>query len=106
MKRRKLRDLLNFIDTAQRYRPFTNEMLVGRATKGHREEHVTATKFPPPDALVDHRCASPIRSETHPFDINKPGVKSNGAAADESRGRPPAPVRPALEADQAPLSWW
>jgi len=36
---------INFIDTAQLYGPLTNEMLVGRATKGHRDEYVIATKF-------------------------------------------------------------
>jgi len=36
---------VNFIDTAQLYGPLTNEMLVGRAIKGHREEYVIATKF-------------------------------------------------------------
>jgi aryl-alcohol dehydrogenase-like predicted oxidoreductase len=36
---------VNFIDTAQLYGPLTNEMLVGRAIKGHRDEFVIATKF-------------------------------------------------------------
>jgi aryl-alcohol dehydrogenase-like predicted oxidoreductase len=36
---------INFIDTAQLYGPLTNEELVGRAVKGHREEYVIATKF-------------------------------------------------------------
>ncbi len=36
---------INFLDTAQLYGPLTNEMLVGRAIKGHREEYVIATKF-------------------------------------------------------------
>ena len=36
---------IDFIDTAQAYGPLTNEMLVGRAIKGHREEYVVATKF-------------------------------------------------------------
>ena len=36
---------INFIDTAQLYGPLTNELLVGRAIKGHREEYVIATKF-------------------------------------------------------------
>jgi aryl-alcohol dehydrogenase-like predicted oxidoreductase len=36
---------VNFIDTAQLYGPLTNEMLVGRAIKGHREDYVIATKF-------------------------------------------------------------
>jgi aryl-alcohol dehydrogenase-like predicted oxidoreductase len=36
---------VTFIDTAQLYGPLTNEMLVGRAIKGHRDEYVIATKF-------------------------------------------------------------
>ena len=36
---------VNFIDTAQAYGPLTNEQLVGRATKGHRDDYVIATKF-------------------------------------------------------------
>jgi aryl-alcohol dehydrogenase-like predicted oxidoreductase len=36
---------VNFIDTAQLYGPLTNEMLVGRAIKGHRDEYAIATKF-------------------------------------------------------------
>jgi aryl-alcohol dehydrogenase-like predicted oxidoreductase len=36
---------VNFIDTAQLYGPLTNEMLVGRAIEGHRDEYVLATKF-------------------------------------------------------------
>jgi len=36
---------VNFLDTADMYGPFTNEVLVGRAIKGRREEVVLATKF-------------------------------------------------------------
>src|SRR6202047_36377 len=36
---------VTFIDTAETYGPFTNEELVGRAIKGHRDEIVLATKF-------------------------------------------------------------
>jgi aryl-alcohol dehydrogenase-like predicted oxidoreductase len=36
---------IDFIDTAQLYGPLTNEMLVGRAIEGHRDEYVIATKF-------------------------------------------------------------
>jgi aryl-alcohol dehydrogenase-like predicted oxidoreductase len=36
---------VNFLDTAQLYGPLTNEMLVGRAIKDHRDEYVIATKF-------------------------------------------------------------
>jgi len=36
---------IDFLDTAQMYGPLTNEELVGRAIKGHRDEYVIATKF-------------------------------------------------------------
>ncbi|MFD3922333.1 aldo/keto reductase [Streptomyces sp. NPDC058595] len=36
---------VTFLDTAQVYGPLTNESLVGRAVKGHRDEYVIATKF-------------------------------------------------------------
>jgi aryl-alcohol dehydrogenase-like predicted oxidoreductase len=36
---------INLLDTAQLYGPLTNETLVGRAIKGHRDEYVIATKF-------------------------------------------------------------
>ncbi|HEX7420017.1 MAG TPA: aldo/keto reductase, partial [Thermoanaerobaculia bacterium] len=36
---------VNFLDTADMYGPFTNEMLLGRAIRGHRKQVVVATKF-------------------------------------------------------------
>lgn len=36
---------LNFLDTADMYGPFTNEILVGKAIKGKRDQVVLATKF-------------------------------------------------------------
>ena len=36
---------ITFFDTADVYGPYTNEELVGRALKGHRENVVIATKF-------------------------------------------------------------
>ncbi|HEX4010619.1 MAG TPA: aldo/keto reductase [Solirubrobacteraceae bacterium] len=36
---------ITFLDTAQLYGPLTNEDLVGRAIKGHRDDYVIATKF-------------------------------------------------------------
>ena len=36
---------IDFLDTAQLYGPKTNEELVGRAIKGHRDDYVIATKF-------------------------------------------------------------
>ena len=36
---------VTFIDTADMYGPFTNEVLVGKAIAGRRDEVVLATKF-------------------------------------------------------------
>jgi aryl-alcohol dehydrogenase-like predicted oxidoreductase len=36
---------IDFLDTADMYGPFTNERLVGKAIRGHRDEVVLATKF-------------------------------------------------------------
>ncbi len=36
---------VNFLDTADAYGPFTNELLVGKAIKGRRDQLVLATKF-------------------------------------------------------------
>jgi aryl-alcohol dehydrogenase-like predicted oxidoreductase len=36
---------ITFFDTADMYGPYTNEQLVGRALRGHREEVIIATKF-------------------------------------------------------------
>ncbi|WP_030798104.1 aldo/keto reductase, partial [Streptomyces griseus] len=43
--RRALEIGVTFLDTAQMYGPLTNETLVGRAVRGHRDEYVIATKF-------------------------------------------------------------
>src|SRR5436853_6174203 len=36
---------ITFFDTADVYGPYTNEELLGRALKGHREQVIIATKF-------------------------------------------------------------
>jgi aryl-alcohol dehydrogenase-like predicted oxidoreductase len=36
---------VNFLDTADMYGPFTNELLVGNAIKGRRDQVIVATKF-------------------------------------------------------------
>jgi aryl-alcohol dehydrogenase-like predicted oxidoreductase len=36
---------INFLDTADAYGPYTNEVLVGKAIRGRRERFVVATKF-------------------------------------------------------------
>jgi aryl-alcohol dehydrogenase-like predicted oxidoreductase len=43
--RRALELGVDFVDTAQLYGPLTNELLVGRAVAGRRDEYVIATKF-------------------------------------------------------------
>src|ERR1051325_9103166 len=43
--RRALEVGVDFIDTAQLYGPLTNELLVGRAVAGRRDEYVVAAKF-------------------------------------------------------------
>jgi aryl-alcohol dehydrogenase-like predicted oxidoreductase len=53
---------INFLDTAQLYGPMTNEELVGRAIKGHRDEYVIATKF-----------ARRIEPTTQPGDVSTLG---------------------------------
>ena len=73
--RRALELGIDLLDTAQLYGPMTNEELVGRAIKGHRDEYVIATKFSrrmdsakpgdmstvgPPDGSAEH-----VRSSIH-----------------------------------------
>ena len=36
---------MNVLDTADMYGPFTNELLIGRAIRGRRDDVVLATKF-------------------------------------------------------------
>ncbi|HWD75107.1 MAG TPA: aldo/keto reductase [Solirubrobacteraceae bacterium] len=60
---------INFLDTAQLYGPMTNEELVGRAIKGHRDEYVIATKF-----------ARRIEPTTKPGDLSTLGPLDGSAA--------------------------
>jgi len=53
---------VTFLDTAQAYGPMTNEMLVGRAIAGHRDDYQIATKF-----------ARRIEPTTKPGDISTIG---------------------------------
>jgi aryl-alcohol dehydrogenase-like predicted oxidoreductase len=59
---------IDFLDTAQLYGPATNEELVGRAIKGHRDEYVIATKF-----------ARRIEPSTVPGDISTIGPLDGSA---------------------------
>jgi aryl-alcohol dehydrogenase-like predicted oxidoreductase len=56
---------VTLIDTAEIYGPFTNEELVGRALKGHRDEIVLATKF----GFVSHTGAGPWNIDSSPANI-------------------------------------
>jgi aryl-alcohol dehydrogenase-like predicted oxidoreductase len=56
---------VTLIDTAETYGPFTNEELVGRAIKGHRDEVVLATKF----GRVSHAGADPGILDSSPANI-------------------------------------
>jgi aryl-alcohol dehydrogenase-like predicted oxidoreductase len=60
---------INFLDTAQLYGPMTNEELVGRAIKGHRNEYVIATKF-----------ARRIEPSTQPGDLSTLGPLDGSAS--------------------------
>ena len=59
---------INFLDTAQLYGPLTNEELVGRAIKGHRDEYVIATKFARrmDNATPGDMLDAPVRSTARP----------------------------------------
>ncbi len=59
---------INFLDTAQLYGPMTNEELVGRAIRGHRDEYVIATKF-----------ARRIEPSTQPGDLSTLGPLDGSA---------------------------
>jgi aryl-alcohol dehydrogenase-like predicted oxidoreductase len=67
--RRALELGINFLDTAQLYGPMTNEELVGRAIKGHRDEYVIATKF-----------ARRIEPSTQPGDLSTLGPLDGSAS--------------------------
>jgi aryl-alcohol dehydrogenase-like predicted oxidoreductase len=64
---------INFLDTAQLYGPLTNEELVGRAIKGHRDEYVIATKF----ARRMDRAVPGDMSTTGPLDGSAEHVRSS-----------------------------
>ena len=59
---------IDFLDTAQLYGPMTNEQLIGRAIKGHRDEYVLATKFARRIEPTTKPATSPrsARSTAHP----------------------------------------
>src|SRR5438132_2823639 len=48
---------ITFFDTADAYGPYTNEELLGRALKGHREQVIIATKF----GILRGPASSPFR---------------------------------------------
>ena len=71
--RRALELGIDFLDTAQLYGPLTNESLVGRAIKGHREEFVIATKF---NRRMDNAVAGEM-STVGPQDGSSDHVRSS-----------------------------
>ncbi|MDP9843648.1 aldo/keto reductase [Streptosporangium lutulentum] len=56
---------VTLIDTAEIYGPYTNEELLGRALKGHRDQVVLATKF----GLIAHAGAGPWNLDSSPNNI-------------------------------------
>jgi aryl-alcohol dehydrogenase-like predicted oxidoreductase len=64
---------INFLDTAQLYGPLTNEQLVAKAIKGHRDEYVIATKF----ARRMENATPGDMSSTGPLDGSADHVKSS-----------------------------
>jgi len=64
---------VNFLDTAQLYGPLTNEELVGRAIRGHRDEYVIATKFA---RRMDHATPGDM-STIGPLDGSAEHVRSS-----------------------------
>src|SRR6202045_3113617 len=56
---------VTLIDTAEIYGPFTNEELVGRAIKDHRDQVVLATKF----GMVSHAGGGPGHLDSSPANI-------------------------------------
>lgn len=56
---------VTFLDTAEIYGPYTNEELLSRALKGHRDQVVLATKF----GLVSHGGDGPGNLDSSPANI-------------------------------------
>ena len=56
---------VTLLDTAEIYGPYTNEELVGRAIKGHRDEVVLATKF----GWISHSGGGPGHLDSSPTNI-------------------------------------
>jgi aryl-alcohol dehydrogenase-like predicted oxidoreductase len=56
---------VTLLDTAEIYGPYTNEELVGRAVKDHRDQVVLATKF----GLISHTGGGPGRLDSRPANI-------------------------------------
>jgi aryl-alcohol dehydrogenase-like predicted oxidoreductase len=65
---------IDFLDTAQLYGPMTNESLLGRAIKGHRDEYVIATKFA---RRLEPTTKAGDLSTLGPLDGSAPHVRSS-----------------------------
>jgi aryl-alcohol dehydrogenase-like predicted oxidoreductase len=56
---------VTLLDTAEIYGPYTNEQLVGRAIRGHRDQVVLATKF----GWVSHAGGGPGHLDSSPANL-------------------------------------
>jgi aryl-alcohol dehydrogenase-like predicted oxidoreductase len=65
---------ITLIDTAEVYRPYTNEELVGRAIAGRRAEVVLATKF----GVISHRHGDAAEYDSSPENIRIKGIGEIG----------------------------
>jgi aryl-alcohol dehydrogenase-like predicted oxidoreductase len=59
---------VTLLDTAEIYGPYTNEQLVGRAIRGHRDQVVLATKF----GWVSHAGGGPGHLDSSPANLRTP----------------------------------
>ncbi len=84
---------VTFIDTAETYGPFTNEELVGGATKDHRDEVVLATTF----GRVSH-----ARGGARILDSSPANIRTAAEGSQAPGHRPHRPVLPAPRRPQHP----
>ena len=99
---------INFLDTAQLYGPLTNEALVGRAIKGHRDEYVIATKFA---RRVDNATPgdmSTVGALDGSADHVRASIEGSLAAPRHRSRRPllPAPSRSRTSRSRRPSGRW
>jgi aryl-alcohol dehydrogenase-like predicted oxidoreductase len=78
---------VTLLDTAEAYGPFTNEELVGRAIKDHRDEVVLATKF----GWISHVPGGTAPLDSRPRERSRRG-RGLAAAARHRSHRPSLPT--------------